>query len=136
MRSRLGAIAYWMVAVALVAFGFSGLLTIGAPFLLTGLALMLAAPWRRTPSVLWAVLVGVWSFVGGYLLATPVRCTTGGFMDKVTVCTYVFGIRYTAFGAHNPSLWPRVVSGAVAVAIGVALCRYLVGRRVRTSASS
>lgn len=122
--------AYWAVAVLLVGFGFLALFSIGAPFLLTGIAMMAVSPWRTRPEALWPTLVGVWAFVLGYILVAPLDCETISGMDPITVCTHVFGIRW--YGG-NPSLLPAFITGMISVAIGVTVTRHLLTRRRRTA---
>jgi hypothetical protein len=129
-RSRVGAIAYWAVAVLFVGFGYLALFSIGAPFLLTGTAMMVVSPWRSRPEVVWPALVGVWAFVLGYILIAPLSCETSSGMDPITVCTHVFGIQW--YGG-NPSLLPAFISGMISAAIGVVVTRYLLTRRRRTA---
>ncbi|HEV8622052.1 MAG TPA: hypothetical protein VGR33_04075 [Actinomycetota bacterium] len=129
-RNRMGTAAYWAVALLLVGFGFLGLFSIGAPFLLMGAAMIVVSPWRNRREVLWPTLVGVWGFVLGYVLVAPLSCETSSSMDPITVCTHVFGIRW--YGG-NPSLFPAFVIGVISAAIGVAVARYLLMRRRPTA---
>jgi hypothetical protein len=130
-RNRMGTAAYWAVALLLVGFGYLALFGIGAPFLLTGFAMMVVSPWRSRSEVLWPALVGVWTFVLGYVLVAPLSCYTSSSMDPITVCTHVFGIRW--YGG-NPSLFPAFIIGVISAAMGVAVTRYLLTRRRRTGA--
>jgi hypothetical protein len=129
-RNRMGTAAYWAVSLLLVGFGYLALFGIGAPFLLTGFAMMVVSPWRSRREVLWPALVGVWAFVLGYVLVAPLSCETSSSMDPITVCTHVFGIRW--YGG-NPSLFPAFVSGVISAAMGVAVTRYLLTRRRPTA---
>ncbi|HET7870314.1 MAG TPA: hypothetical protein VFM85_08350 [Actinomycetota bacterium] len=125
-RNRMGTAAYWAVAVLLVGFGYLALFSIGAPFLLTGTAMMVVSPWRTRRDVLWPALVGVWTFVLGFVLVAPLSCETSSSMDPITVCTHVFGIRW--YGG-NPSLVPAFFIGVISAATSVAVTRYLLTRR-------
>jgi hypothetical protein len=132
-----GAAAYWGVAVILVAFGYLALFSIGAPFLLTGIAMMVVSPWRTRREVLWSALVGVWVFVLGYLLVAPLGCTsrtmavTAGSPAAAshTTCTNILGIDYSGTGIYNPSLVPALVVAAAAGAAGALATRFLLRRR-------
>jgi hypothetical protein len=136
-RNRMGTAAYWGVAVVLVGFGFLGLFSIGAPFLLTGTAMIVVSPWRNRREVLWPTLVGVWVFVLGYLLVAPLSCTstamavTAGSPVAVshTTCTNLLGIDYSGTGIYNPSLLPAVLAGVAAGATGALATRFLLRRR-------
>jgi len=133
--------AYWAVAVLLVGFGYLGLLSIGAPFLLTGIAMMVVSPWRIRPEVLWPTLVGVWSFVLGYVLIAPLGCTSTAISATVgsppavshTTCTNILGIDYSDTGIYNPSLVPALLAGVAAGAAGALATRFLIVRRQRTA---
>jgi membrane-bound ClpP family serine protease len=139
-RYRLGTLAYWAVAVLFVGFGYLGLLSIGAPFLLTGIALMVVSPWRSRPEVLWPALVGVWAFVLGYVLVAPFGCTSTAISETVgspravshTTCTNILGIDYSGTGIYNPSLVPALLAGVAAGGAGALATRILIVRRRRT----
>lgn len=135
--SRAGTIAYWALAVLFVGFGFLALFSFGGPFLLTGMAMLIVGPWRHRAAVLWPVLVGVWSFVVGYILAAPLGCTStavpaiGGSPPPVghTTCSNLLGIDYSGITPYNPSLLPAFVAALLAAVIGVVVTRYLLARR-------
>jgi hypothetical protein len=132
-----GTAAYWGVAVLLVGFGFLGIFSIGAPFLLTGIAMMVVSPWRNRREVLWPALVGVWAFVLGYLLVAPLVCTSTAIAvtagspvpQSHTTCTNILGIDYSGTGIYNPSLVPAVLAGVAAGAAGALATRFLLRRR-------
>ena len=136
-RNRVGTTAYWGVAVVLVGFGYLALFSIGAPFLLTGIAMMVVSPWRSRREVLWPTLVGVWVFVLGYLLVAPLGCTstaaavTAGspVATSHTTCTNILGIDYSGTGAYQPTLLPAFVFGAAAGAAGALAAHLLLRRR-------
>ena len=145
-QRRPAAVAYWTLGVVLIAFGFLGIFSIGAPFLLTGLAMSLVGPWRRNRAVLWPALVAVWAFVVGYVLVAPLGCTSsGGSMPALpgasfplvvshTVCTNILGIDYSGRGVYNPSLVPGLLAGLVAGVIGALLVRVVLVRRIAAGA--
>ena len=143
-RNPLGTTAYWALAVLLVGFGYLALFSIGAPFLLTGAAMMVVSPWRSRPEVLWPALVGVWAFVLGYLLVAPLACTSTGIAVTTgsplsvshTTCTNILGIDYSGTGTYNPSLVPALLAAAAAGSAGILLARFLLGRRRATSRSA
>jgi len=140
-RYRLGTMAYWAVTVLLVGFGYLALFSIGAPFLLTGITMMVVSPWRSRPEVLWPALVGVWAFVLGYVLVAPLGCTstaisvTAGSPPAVshTTCTNILGIDYSGIGIYNPSLVPALLAGVPAGGVGALATRFLIVRRRRTA---
>ena len=143
-RNPLGTTAYWALDVLLVGFGYLALFSIGAPFLLTGTAMMVVSPWRSRPEVMWPALVGVWAFVLGYLLVAPLACTSTGIAVTTgsplsvshTTCTNILGIDYSGTGTYNPSLVPALLAAAAAGSAGILLARFLLGRRRATSRSA
>ena len=133
---RASGIAYWAGAALLMLLGFVAIFSIGAPFLLTGAAMMVVGPWRHRRHVLWSALAAVWSFVVTYVLVAPGVCT-GTSLPAVrgitttaqvgrTTCTNVLGIDYSGGGLYNPPLMPALFAGLVAaVVVGLALRRAL-----------
>ena len=123
-------LAYAALAVSLVLFGIAGLFSIGAPFLLTGLAMLVCFPWRRRRDILWPAIAGVWGFAGGYILVAPLGCTGTSYPRLVhatmstastTSCKGVF-FDYSGGASYHPPLLPALLVGAVvaiAVAVGV-----------------
>jgi hypothetical protein len=102
---------YTALAVALVAFGIVGILSIGAPFLLTGLVMLALTRWRDRPYVIWPPLAGVWALVLGYVLVAPLSCSSTA-PAATTICTGLF-IRYHGGAVYNPSLVPALLTGIV-----------------------
>jgi hypothetical protein len=117
---------YWLVAVALVVFGFLGGFSIGGPFLMLGLVMLVVGPVRHRPRLFWPVIAGVVAFNAGYWAVTPLVCTTtaelGG--QASTACTNLLGIRYAGGPDYNPSLVPARIAGlgaGIAAAVVTAL---------------
>jgi hypothetical protein len=136
-------LVYWGVAVFLVGFGYLAVFSIGAPFLLTGTAMMVVSPWRSRPQVLWPTLVGVWAFVLGYLLVAPLGCTSTAIAATVgspvgmshTTCTNILGIDYSGSGTYNPTLLPAMLAAFVTGVAGALATRVLL-RRWRAATTS
>ena len=131
-RGRIGAIVYWIVAVLLTGVGFIDLAGIGAPFLLVGLAMMALWPFRRKARTYWSAMVGVFAFIGGYVLAAPLGCTTtqttqGGV--STTTCTNILRLDYSGAGVYNPSLFPALVAGLATGVLLAAAVWFLLRRR-------
>jgi hypothetical protein len=83
---------YAPLAIALVLFGVAGVLSIGMPFLLTGLVMLSLLPWRRRRDILWPSLASVWGLTLGYLLMTPpplLPALLVGVVVGVAVCLAV-----------------------------------------------
>jgi len=127
---RAGSIAYWAGAAVLMLFGFVAIFSIGAPFFLTGAAMVVVGPFRDRRHVVWPALLSVWSFVVAYVLVAPLGCTSSslplvGTTDLAqqagrTTCTNVLGIDYSGGGVYNPPLMPALIVG-LSVAVVVAL---------------
>lgn len=133
---------YWVLALALLGFGFLAMFSIGAPFFALGLALVVLAPFRQRPAIFWPAIGGVLAFFVGYVLVAPLGCTaqatmreaagtSGGGGSEIagaTVCASLLGIDYSGAGTYNPPLWPALIAGlATAAAIAVVI-RVLVAR--------
>ena len=126
---------YWALVFVLCVFGIVGIFSIGMPFLLLGLTLAVVAPWRRQPEVLWPAVTAVIAFVAGFLLVTPLGCSTSpssAFSDlptQTTTCTNVLGIDYSGHGLYNPSHWPALLAGLALSALAAATVRVILKRR-------
>ena len=119
---RLSSPVYWLTAGLLIVFGMVAIFSIGAPFFLAGLALVVAGPWRTRPGVVRTALAAVIGFSVGYVLIAPLSCTTTPFFGEVswfTECSSVLGLPYRRDGLYNPPLTPALIAGvAVAAASG------------------
>jgi hypothetical protein len=84
---------YWIAAVALVVFGVLGGFSIGGPFLILGMAMLVLGPVRQRPRLFWPVIAGVVAFNVGYWAVTPMVCTTTAHLgeEASTVCTNLLG---------------------------------------------
>jgi hypothetical protein len=127
--------AYLAVAVVLVAFGVLAILTIGAPFLLTGLLMLALFGHRSRSDVMVPVLLWPWVFTFVYVLLGPLECTTTPSESageapgpSSTSCTNVLGIDYSGPVPYSAPLLPALL-GAAAIATGVSLAAASVLRR-------
>ncbi|MGH2572813.1 MAG: hypothetical protein ACRDGU_04945 [Actinomycetota bacterium] len=132
---KTSSILYWALVAVMVSFGFLGLASIGAPFLLIGLALAFLWPARGKPTVFWPVVIGVGSFIVGYILAAPLACTgeeedSSSGASGSTQCFNLLGIDYSGTGDYNPPLWPGLVVGLATGVVG-SLLTVVVTRRVQ-----
>jgi hypothetical protein len=133
---RASSIVYWSAGVVLVAFGAIAIFSIGAPFLLTGVAMLAVGPRRHDRAVLWPALLGVWGFVIAYVLVAPLSCAgtsvpaaQGTPVVERTSCTNVLGIDYSGAGPYNPPLLPALLAGlAVGSLVAIATRRALRAR--------
>jgi hypothetical protein len=138
-------LAYAALAVALILFGFAGLFSIGAPFLLTGIVMLVCFPWRRRREVLWPALSGVWGLTLGYLLLAPIGCSTRGTSESLTMgfvstaatttCNGVF-FDYSGGASYNPPLLPALLVGVLVGAVTIIAVRALLSRAAWAKESS
>lgn len=128
-----GTFAYFGLAIALCAVGFVAILSIGAPFFLTGIAMLVVSPWRAREDVLWPVVAAPWAFTVTYVLLAPLSCTGTAYPDgeagSFTECTNVLGIDYSGGGAYNPPLLPAFLAGLIAAGLAAFVIRRLLARR-------
>lgn len=123
---------YWALVAALCLFGIVGIFSIGMPFLLLGITLAVVTPWRRQPAVLWPAVTAVVAFTAGFILVTPLGCSTSASSDfsvQHTTCTNVLGIDYSGPGLYNPSQWPALLAGLALSALAAATVRVILKRR-------
>ena len=129
-----GTFAYFALAIALCAFGYVALFSVGAPFFLTGATMIGVSPWRSRGTVLWPALAAPWAFTAAYILIAPLGCTTTGSPASaraVTQCTNVLGIDYRGGASYDPPLMPALLAGLVAAVVVVVTLRwFLAGRTV------
>jgi hypothetical protein len=120
-------VPYLATTLALIAFGFVGMLSIGRPFLLVGLAMLVLAPLRGRPILFWPPLAAVVAWNIAFMAIAPSMCTTSqtigagnprtGLGESTTVCSNLIGITYRGTGTYNPSLEP---ANQVALVLAVA----------------
>lgn len=138
--------AYWITSLILIAFGFLAMFSIGRPFLLVGLALLILGPVRGRPAWFWPPLASVVAWNVVFLAVVPWTCTTrqtvgignpgDGLVEAATVCTTLLGSTVAGPGTLNPSLEPAnqaallaaVVAFVVVLVLAVSLPR---ARRLR-----
>ncbi len=110
---------YWIASLGLIAFGFLGALSIGRPFFLVGLAMLVLGPVRRRPALFWPPLLAVVAYNVGYWAVAPLYCTATGTVGgpSTTACSSVLGINYSGTGLYNPSLDPANLAGLLLAAV-------------------
>ncbi|HJS26723.1 MAG TPA: hypothetical protein VJ913_06330 [Actinomycetota bacterium] len=123
---------YVGIAIPLVAFGTLGLFSIGAPFLLTGVVMLVVFPWRRRPDVLVPAVVAPWVLALTYVLLGPLSCSTtpvlGPFLPR-TECSNLLRIDYSGSGTYDPPLLPAFLAGLAMAAVVAFVLHRLLGRR-------
>ena len=129
---------YWVAGVSLIAFGVVAMFSIGRPFLLVGLAMLILGPLRRRPALFWPPLGAVIAYNVGYWAVVPLYCTAtetaGG--TSTTTCSSLIGIGYSGSGIYNPSLDPANYAGLLLAAVAFVVVLALMlwqGRRVATA---
>lgn len=99
---------YWLTTFGLIAFGFLAMLSIGRPFLLVGLSLLLLRPLRNRPAAFWPPLAAVIAWNVAFIAIAPMYCVAtlsvgvGSSGESTTVCTSLTGIVYSGRGIYNP----------------------------------
>jgi hypothetical protein len=118
---------YVAIALVLVAFGYLALFSIGFPFALTGLLMLVLIRRRHRTDVLAPVFAWPWVFTLGYLLVAPIGCSSttaatvagGVAATGSTTCDALF-LTYAGGPSYNPPLMPAALAGVV-VATAVSL---------------
>ncbi len=140
MTRTLAGAAYWAFAACVTAFGMVGIFSIGAPILLIGLTLLVVGPWRHSKTVFWPAITAVLCFIVGYVLVSPLGCTTSAtsFIETEsgkklvskghTVCDNLLGIDYSGAGTYNPSPIPALIAGGALATTGLGAMSLLVRR--------
>ncbi len=120
---------YWIAALLLVAFGFITGFSIGPPFLLVGLAMLVLGPLRRWPRLYWPPLVGVLAFILGVGLVVPAFCIATAEVGQVshTVCRSVLGLSWSGTGLYNlpPEALDLALRIGIASGIGAAIVSFV-----------
>ena len=131
-------VSYWITSLALVVFGFLGSFSIGQPFLLIGLAMLVLGPVRKRPLAYWPPMLAVVAYNIVYWAVAPLSCTAtdavGGASQ--TVCSSLVGVHYEGQGVYNPSLAPAIDAALISAALilVVSLAVLMWNRRGRRSA--
>lgn len=134
--------AYWIATFGLVAFGIAGSMTIGRPFLIVGVAMLLLGPLRHRGGWFWPPMLAVIAYNVTFWAISPLYCTAISLPDGAgsTSCSSLIGIGWpaTAGGLSNASSvfdqTNRIGLVAAAATFVIALTVMLWRRRTRTSA--
>lgn len=112
---------YWALGIGLVIFGVLGGFSIGQPFLLIGITMLVLGRLRRRPMLFWPPLSAVIGHVVGYWTVVPLYCsaTDVGGGTSMTTCSSLIGITYSGSDAYNPSHAPADQAGLIVGAIAL-----------------
>lgn len=112
-------VAYWVLSLGLVVFGLLAGFSIGQPFFLVGLTMILLGAFRQRPLVFWPPILAVIAYNITYWAIAPLGCnwTVGSAGVGRTVCSNLIGLPYAGEGIYNPSLRPAVAAGLVVASI-------------------
>lgn len=137
---------YWIGAILLIVFGTVTGFSIGIPFLMFGLSLVLLAPFRGRTQIFVPALVAVFAFFAGFIVVAPLGCTATAIVTAspdgdagrssrgTTSCGNLLGIDYSGRGIYKPPLWPAALAGlAVAAVAATAAALLLKSRRLDTN---
>ena len=130
---------YWVASIGLIVFGFVASFSIGRPFLLLGLAMLVLGPLRRRPVLFWPPLAAVIAYNVGYWAVAPLSCTateatTGG--TSMTTCSSLIGIGYSGTGIYNPSLDVAAAAGLLLAAVAFVVVLAALVRQGRQPATA
>jgi hypothetical protein len=125
-------VRYFAIATVLTLFGMVAIFSVGTPFLLTGLVMIVVAPLRRRRALFWALLSCPTLFTLGYVTVAPLGCTStsstsfGGVTTQQASCSALVGEYHSV-----PSLLPAVVVGLLVAAVGATLIYLVISIRNR-----
>ena len=111
--------AYWIASLALIVFGFLGQFSIGQPFFLVGVAMLMLGRFRGRPLIYWPPLLAVVAYNVVYWAVAPFGCSasSGAGGTSATDCWSLIGIHWTGAGIFNPSLLSAMVAGLVGAGV-------------------
>ena len=110
---------YWVGAAGLCAFGFLTGFSIGQPFLLVGVALVLMGPVRHRARIFVPILTAVVAYNIGFFSSVPFYCTatSQAAQASVVVCKSLLGATFAGGEGYDPSLAPAMQSGLLLAAV-------------------
>ena len=135
-------VVYWMLAFVSIAFGVVAIFSIGLPFVVLGLLLVILGPFRTKRLVFWPALAGAILAIVGWMGTTPLSCKTSvgiqlllergrdvaeGSTEGRTTCDRL--LLPDAVGADEPSAWPSIATGLALGLVGATVTRTVLRRR-------
>lgn len=114
---------YWSLSVGLIAFGTLGLMSIGLPFLMIGLAMLLLGRIRHRPLVYWPIMLGLIAFNIAFWLTVPFYCSASSTPDggsSAATCSSLIGIPWPD-DATGMNVTPAAfgISFGLAIVVGI-----------------
>lgn len=114
---------YWAAGLGLIVFGTLGLMTIGLPFLMIGLAMLLLGRMRHRTLAYWPIMLGLIASNIAFWLTIPFYCsassTVGGGSSAAT-CSSLIGIPWPD-DATGMNVTPAAfgISFGLAIVVGI-----------------
>ena len=122
---------YWITSLVLIAFGIAGAMTVGRPFLLIGLAMLVLGPLRHH-ALDWPTLLGFVAYNVADFAIAPMYCSASsapGGGSGQTACSSLIGIPWPADqSAQGVSAGAFAIANGVAIIIGVVVFALVLGR--------
>jgi hypothetical protein len=126
---------YWVLAYTLIPFGVVTGFSIGVPFLLLGLLLLVLSPVQHRAAIFWPMVIAYLVSVASYILTAP-SCSSFSHngSPRVTTCSSLLGIDQTGGDCVSPSLGSALLFGLTAgLLAGVGLRVVLTHRQSATA---
>ena len=126
---------YWALAVGLITFGVLGMFSIGLPFFIVGVTMLVLGRLRHRSRLFWPPLFAVIGYVVGYWAVLPTMCaaTAGYSGPSTTTCSSLIGVQYGEAEAYNLARDLAQQSGIVLGAIAFFAVLAVTMWRTRTS---
>ena len=126
---------YWVVSLSLIVFGVLGLLSIGLPFLLVGLTLVILNPLRHRPRLFWPSLLAMIAYNLAFYLYIPFYCSATASTDGTSsaACSSLLGIAWptNAGGLADPgaAFYQASLAGLAAASLTFIVMSLLIRRK-------
>jgi hypothetical protein len=135
---------YWTTSLALIGFGILGLMSIGLPFLMIGMAMLLLGRLRNRALVYWPIMLGLIAANLAFWLTIPFYCSASSSPDggsSAATCSSLIGIPWPD-DATGMNVTPAAfgISFSIALIVGVVTAALVLSwlwmDRQRTSGSA
>jgi hypothetical protein len=115
---------YWAVSIALIVFGILGLMSIGLPFLMIGLAMLLLSRFRDRALVYWPIMLGLIAGNVTFWAIAPAYCSASSTLDGgsfAASCSSLTGIPWPTDATGNVIPAAFGISASTALIVGVVI---------------